>query len=59
VKVFSATVYAERERLGDSVTEWLATRPHLKVTQMVVTQSSDAAFHCLAITVFYWEPLAA
>jgi len=58
VKVFSATMFAERERLGESVTAWLDARPHLKVTQMVVTQSSDAAFHCIAITVFYWEPPA-
>ena len=58
VKVFSATMFADRERLGDSVTTWLASRPDLKVTQMVVTQSSDASFHCIAITVFYWEPIA-
>jgi hypothetical protein len=57
VKVFSATMFADRERLGDSVTAWLAARPDVKVTQMVVTQSSDAAFHCVAITVFYWEPV--
>jgi hypothetical protein len=55
VKVFSATLFAERERLGDAVTAWLATRPEVQVTQMIVTQSSDAAFHCIAITVFYWE----
>lgn len=59
VKVFSATMFTDRERLGDSVTAWLASRPEVKVTQMVVTQSSDAAFHCVAITVFYWEPIAA
>ena len=58
VKVFSATLFADRERLGESVTAWLASRSDIKVIQMVVTQSSDAAFHCIAITVFYWEPLA-
>jgi hypothetical protein len=57
VKVFSATMFAERDRLGDRVTDWIAANGHLKVTQMVVTQSSDAAFHCIAITVFYAEPL--
>lgn len=56
VKVFSATMFADRDRLGDTVTNWLTSRPDVKVTQMVVTQSSDAAFHCIAITVFYWEP---
>ncbi|HET7505120.1 MAG TPA: hypothetical protein VFK02_29075 [Kofleriaceae bacterium] len=57
VKVFSATMYADRERLGESITAWLAAHPSFEVTQMIVTQSSDAAFHCVAITVFYWEPL--
>jgi hypothetical protein len=57
VKVFSATMFAERDRLGDRVTEWIAANAHLKVTEMVVTQSSDAAFHCVAITVFYAEQL--
>lgn len=55
VKVFSATMFGDRERLGDTVTAWLESRPEIQVTQMVVTQSSDAAFHCIAITVFYWE----
>ena len=57
VKVFSATMFAERDRLGDRVTEWIAANSHLRVTEMVVTQSSDAAFHCVAITVFYNEDL--
>jgi len=50
-------MFADRDRLGDSITAWLESNPQVKVTQMVVTQSSDAAFHCIAITVFYWEPL--
>jgi hypothetical protein len=57
VKVFSATMFAERDRLGDRVTDWLAANSHLRVTEMIVTQSSDAAFHCVAITVFYAEDL--
>jgi hypothetical protein len=56
VKVFSATMFADRDRLGDRVTDWIAANGHLKVTEMIVTQSSDAAFHCVAITVFYSEP---
>jgi hypothetical protein len=55
VKVFSATMVSDRERLGEKVTEWLQAHPHVEVRDMVVTQSSDEAFHCLAITVFYWE----
>jgi hypothetical protein len=38
------------------VTEWVANNQQFKVTDIVVTQSSDAAFHCVAITVFYNEP---
>ena len=55
VKVFSATLFAERGRLGERVTEWMAQHSRLTVTQFVVTQSSDSEFHCLAITVFYRE----
>jgi hypothetical protein len=57
VKVFSATMFADRDRLGDRVTDWIAANGHLKITEMVVTQSSDAAFHCVAITVFYAEQM--
>jgi hypothetical protein len=57
VKVFSATMAQERELLGDRITEWLRTRPNIQVVDTIVTQSSDEAFHCLAITVFFWEEL--
>jgi hypothetical protein len=57
VKVFSATMAQERELLGDRITEWLRTRPNVRVVDTIVTQSSDEAFHCLAITIFYWEEL--
>ena len=53
VKVFSATMFEQRGQLGEKVTEWIASHPHATVTEFVVTQSSDASFHCLAITVFY------
>ena len=56
-QVFSATMVSERDRLGDRVTEWLEANPSIQAREIVVTQSSDEAFHCLAITVFYWEPL--
>ena len=55
VKVFSATMAQERDQLGEKVSAWLAERPSIKVIDTVVTQSSDEAFHCLAITLFYWE----
>ena len=55
VKVFSATMVADRDQLGEKVTAWIAANPERKVTDIVITQSSDEAFHCIAITVFYWE----
>ena len=58
VKVFSATMVNDRERLGEKVTDWMEANPGVDVRDMVVTQSSDEAFHCLAITVFYWEDLS-
>ena len=56
VKVFSATMAQERDQLGEKLTAWLADRPALKVVDTIVTQSSDEAFHCLAITLFYFDP---
>jgi hypothetical protein len=55
VKVFSATMAPDRDGLGEKVTAWLRAHPSAKVADTIVTQSSDAAFHCLAITLFYWE----
>ena len=57
VRVFSATMVSDRERLGDKITAWLAENPGIHVREIVVTQSSDESFHCLAISVFYWEEL--
>ncbi len=55
VKIFSATMAPDRDNLGERITEWLRQRPQVKVVDTIVTQSSDEAFHCLAITLFYWE----
>jgi hypothetical protein len=55
VKVFSATVARDRDELGERVTEWLAANRALVIVDVAVTQSSDQAFHCLAITLFYAE----
>ena len=47
---------ADRDQLGEKVTAWIAANKETKkVTDIVITQSSDEAFHCIAITVFYWE----
>lgn len=55
VKVFSATMAKERDQLGDRVTDWIRHSPALSVVSTVITQSSDEAFHCLTITVFYTD----
>jgi hypothetical protein len=56
VKVFSATMQPERDNLGDKITNWLRDHKEVTVVDTIVTQSSDEAFHCLAITLFYWDP---
>jgi hypothetical protein len=55
VKVFSATMAPERDNLGDKITNWIKDHPNCEIVDTIVTQSSDEAFHCLAITLFYWE----
>ena len=55
VKVFSATMAQERENLGEKLTVWVREHPQCNIVDTIVTQSSDEAFHCLAITVFFWE----
>ena len=58
VRVFSSTLVADRLRLGERVTEWIASNPHVKVTELVVTQSSDSAYHCLTFTLFFRDARA-
>ena len=53
VKVFSATLARDRGVLGETVTKWLKDNSDIQVVDKVVTQSSDAEFHCIAITLFY------
>ncbi len=59
VKVFSATMVAQRQVLGETVTAWLedarANRSGFQIVDIVVAQSSDSAFHCISITVFFNE----
>jgi len=57
VKIFSATMLAARAQLGEQVTEWIRLHPHYELIEIIVTQSSDAAFHCVAISVFFRDRL--
>jgi hypothetical protein len=34
----------------------LSTHPGVEIVDKIVTQSSDEAFHCLAITLFFNDP---
>ncbi|MGE0397201.1 MAG: hypothetical protein AB7T06_10815 [Kofleriaceae bacterium] len=58
VKVFSATMHAQREAIGDVITNWIETHPHCALREMIVSQSSDASFHCYSFTLLYWEDSA-
>lgn len=53
VKVFSATMHRDREQLGDTITRWMDDHPGIVIVDKVVSQSSDQAFHCVTITLFY------
>ncbi len=57
VKVFSATMMQDRERLGQRITSWIRDHPTYAIVDTIVTQSSDEAFHCITMTLFYKEPL--
>ena len=62
VRVFFATMFAQRQTLGETVTAWLedakVRRPGFRIVDIVVRQSSDNAFHGVSITVFFNEDLA-
>ena len=53
VKTFTATTAGGREALGDRVTNWLSANADVELVDMIAAQSSDEAFHCLSIVVFF------
>jgi hypothetical protein len=53
IKVFSATKARDRELLGETITDWIRQHPDNAIIDKIVTQSSDAEFHCLAITIVF------
>jgi hypothetical protein len=59
VKVFCATMIAQRQTLGETVTTWLedarAKRPGFQVVDIVVSQSSDRTFHAVTVSIFFKE----
>jgi len=53
IKVFTATKTADREMLGERVSEWLSQFPDLPILKKVVVQSSDKEYHCLSIVIMF------
>lgn len=53
LKVFSATKARERDLLGEKITDWIRVHPEYEMFDKIVTQSSDAEFHCLTIAIVY------
>ena len=61
VRVFCATMFQQRQGLGEAVTLWLEdarkSRPGFQFVGIEVRQSSDRAFHCMTIVIFFNEDL--
>ena len=55
VRTFTASVSRDRGVLGERVTEFIGHLRELggRVVDWVVTQSSDAEFHCVTIVLLY------
>jgi hypothetical protein len=53
VKVFSATMFAQRDQLGERASAWIAAHPEITLVDINVLQSSDVQFHCVSLVVFY------
>ena len=63
IHVIAATMFQQRQTLGEQVTAWLEdaakTRPGFQLIDIVVRQSSDDAYHCTSIIIFFNEDLPA
>lgn len=61
VKVFSATMIPQRNTLGETITAWLeearTQRPGFQIVDKLVRQSSDEAYHCVTVILFFHEDL--
>jgi hypothetical protein len=54
VEVFTATLAAEREKLGRRASQFIADNPGLEIVDKDVSQSSDRTHHCLTL-MLYWR----
>ena len=61
VKVIAATMFHQRQSLGEDVTRWLEearARPGFRVVDIQIRQSSDDAYHCVSACIFFHEDVA-
>lgn len=59
LQVFSATMVKDRNELGEKITAWIAAnKDRVDVVDYEVHQSSDEAFHCVTIIVYYKRKVA-
>lgn len=53
VKVFSCTMYAQRMEFDGRVNAWIEAHPDIRIVDMTIVQSSDVAFHCISVVIFW------
>lgn len=53
IKVFSGSTFADRSTLGDKATDWIREHPEYMLVEAEVKQSSDHAYHCITLVLFY------
>ena len=53
--VVDITFATDNFKAGELIGKWLHSHPNIVVVDKIVTQSSDQAFHCLTIILFYFE----
>lgn len=53
VQMFAATKARDRDKLGETISGWMAKNRHLVPVDWTVTQSSDNEFHCVTFTLFW------
>ena len=53
VQMFAATKAKDRDKMGETISQWMAKNRHLVPVDWCITQSSDNEFHCVTFTIFW------
>lgn len=53
VQMFTASKPRDRDQLGETISAWMSRNRHLEIVDWVITQSSDNAFHCVTMSLFW------